>query len=64
LNKHSDQHILDAIKQSKIRNIYVGIYSDNCIEELKKGLSAILGNNKTIKFFDSQSAITWQKPAL
>ncbi len=57
----NDQHILDAIKESKIKCCYLGIYPDDekIIEHLIKVAKYLRENSHTVKLYDSTTAKVW-----
>lgn len=60
LNKHSDQHIVDAIKHSKIKSIYFGVYNNDLDSDLKETLNSFKGHEKKVYLFNSSEAINWE----
>ncbi len=57
LNKHSDHHIIDAIKNSKIDHAFIGIYKEDL--NLYENACSLQGESKKVDFFDSGTAIDW-----
>lgn len=58
LNIHSDQHIIDAIKNSEAKLIYIGLYNEND-DALFEAKILLEKQGKKVYFFDSKSAISW-----
>lgn len=58
LNEHSDRHIIDAIKNSQINQIFIGLYKED--SELYQNGISLKNESRNINFFDSETAINWK----
>lgn len=55
----SDDHIIQAIKNSKVEKIYFGLHNSNNHALVEK-VESLRSDNKQVYFFNSKEAISWE----
>lgn len=62
LLKMNDTHIRDAILKNNVRNIYIGVYNKDEVNEFEDFIEFIAKNelNKNVYFYDSKTVKVWR----